>query len=184
MRNLILFADVTVDGFMAGPDNDLDFMAGDEELAAELIAELMQAADTIVIGRKAFNDMAEFWPVADNPYAAWMNSTPKVVLSNSLTDASSWENSTIASGEGVDEVKRLKRLPGRSLVVFGGVETVRRLVGAGMVDEYWLKVNPAAVGRGGPVFADLPSPVALRLRSARSFPTGTVAAIYTNATDD
>jgi dihydrofolate reductase len=64
------------------------------------------------------------------------------------------------------------------LVTFGGVHTVRSLVAANLVDEYWLKVNPAIVGRGGSMFSDVVERRALTLRSARSYPSGTVAAIY------
>ena len=72
----------------------------------------------------------------------------------------------------------LKRLSGRALVVFSGVQTVQSLVGAGLVDEFWLKVIPVAIGRGGPVFADLEDPAKLELLSARGFPSGTVALVY------
>ena len=63
-------------------------------------------------------------------------------------------------------------------MTFGGVHTVRSLVAANLVDEYWLKVNPAIVGRGGSMFSDVVERRALTLHSARSFPSGTIAAIY------
>jgi dihydrofolate reductase len=72
----------------------------------------------------------------------------------------------------------LKKSSGGSLVVFGGVQTVRSLVAADLVDEYWLKVNPTVIGRGGSMFADVAGPRTLTLRSARSYPSGTVALIY------
>lgn len=80
MKSLIVFSDVTVDGFMAGPDNDLDFMVDDPQLEDELTGMLMSVADTIVVGRKAFPDMAAYWTTADGDLAAWMNAAPKVVL--------------------------------------------------------------------------------------------------------
>lgn len=79
---------------------------------------------------------------------------------------------------GPPAVEELKRLSGRALVVFSGVQTVQSLVGAGLVDELWLKVNPVAIGRGGPVFADLDDPAKLELLSARGFSSGTVALVY------
>jgi dihydrofolate reductase len=69
MRDLILFASVTVDGFMAGPDNDLGFMVPDDELDETVNGELMPKADTIVVGRKSFHDMAAYWPTATGPLA-------------------------------------------------------------------------------------------------------------------
>ena len=179
MKPLIVFSDVTIDGFMTGPDNDLDFMVDDPRLEDELTGELMSVADTIVVGRKAFPDMAAHWTTADGDLAAWMNATPKVVLStDSSYDVGAWENSTLAAGVGADQVRRLKSSSGKGLVTFGGVHTVRSLVAADLVDEYWLKFNPAIVGRGGSMFSDVIERRALTLRSVRSFPSGAVAAIY------
>ena len=179
MKPLIVFSDVTVDGFMTGPDNDLDFMVDDPRLEDELTGELMSVADTIVVGRKAFPDMAAHWTTADGDVAAWMNTTPKVVLTTDSTyDVGAWENSILAAGDGADQVRRLKASSGGGLVTFGGVHTVRSLVAADLVDEYWLKFNPAIVGRGGSMFSDVVERRALTLRSARSFPSGAVAAIY------
>jgi len=179
MRALIAFCDVTIDGFMAGPDNDLGFMVDDPALADEFTRELRSVADTIVWGRKSFEPSGAYWTAADGELADWMNATPKVVLSSDTAfDVRSWENSTLAAGDGVDQVRRLKESSGGSLVVFGGVQTVRSLVAADLVDEYWLKLNPAAVGRGGSMFSDLTTAKSLTLRSARSYPSGTVALVY------
>ena len=179
MKPLIVFSDVTVDGFMTGPDNDLDFMVDDARLEDELTGELMSVADTIVVGRNSFPDMAAHWTTADGDLAAWMNATPKVVLStDGGFDIGAWENSTLAAGDGADRVRRLKASSGGALVTFGGVRTVRSLVAADLVDEYWLKFNPAIVGRGGSMFSDVVERRALTLRSARSFPSGAVALIY------
>ena len=126
MKPLIVFSDVTIDGFMAGPDNDLDFMVDDPQLEDELTGMIMSVADTIVVGRKAFPDMAAYWTTADGDLAAWMNATPKVVLStDSSYEVGAWENSTLAAGDGADQVRRLKASSGKGLVTFGGVHTVR-----------------------------------------------------------
>jgi dihydrofolate reductase len=154
-------------------------MVDDPQLEDELSGMLMSAADTIVVGRKAFPDMAGHWTTADGDLAAGMNATPKVVLStDSGYDVGAWENSTLAAGDGTDQVRRLKASSGGALVTFGGVHTVRSLVAANLVDEYWLKLNPAIVGLGGSMFSDVVERRALTLRSARSFPSGAVAVIY------
>ena len=80
MSATVLYMSMSLDGFMAGPDNDLDFMVDDPQLEDELTGMLMSVADTIVVGRKAFPDMAAYWTTADGDLAAWMNATPKVVL--------------------------------------------------------------------------------------------------------
>lgn len=179
MRPLIVFSDVSVDGFMAGPDNDLEFTVDDAELLDELTGRLMAVADTIVVGRKVFPDMAGHWMAADGDLAAWMNATPKVVLSTDRSfDVGAWHHATLAFGDGADQVRRLKASSGGALVTFGGVHTVRSMVAANLVDEYWLKVSPVIVGRGGSMFSDVVEPRTLTLRSARSFSSGAVALIY------
>lgn len=179
VRPLIVFSDMTVDGFMAGPDNDLDFVVEDLRLEDELTRELMAVADTIVWGRGSFRESGAYWTAATGDLAAWMNATPKVVLSSDPTfNVSGWANSTLAAGDGVVRVRHLKESAGGSLVMFGGVSTVRALVAADLVDEYWLKVNPTIVGRGGSMFSDVTQRRALTLRSARPYPSGTVAMIY------
>jgi dihydrofolate reductase len=179
MRDLIVACDVTVDGFMAGPDNDLDFMVHDDAVDQTVMREELTArADTIVVGRTSFHPMAEYWTTSTDAIAGWMNSTPKVVLSNTLDDVSKWPNSTLATGDGAQAVKRLKDGPGQALVVFGGVQTVASLVAAGVVDEFWLKVNPVAIGRGGAVFGGLAERRSLTLLSARTFSSGIVTLVY------
>ncbi|MGC4938834.1 dihydrofolate reductase family protein [Kribbella sp. DT2] len=180
MRSLIVFCSVTVDGFMAGPDNDLGFMVDDEELETTLNGELMRAADAIVVGRKSFPEMSTYWTAAEGELADWMNTTPKHVLSSDDSyDVSAWGSATLAAGDGVEQVRKLKGKKGKSVVVFGGVETVRALVAAGLVDEYWFKVHPMVVGRGRSMFFDVKDRTALKLRSVRSFPSGSLGVVYT-----
>jgi dihydrofolate reductase len=96
-KPLIVSCNVTVDGFMAGPDNDLDFIVDDPQLEDELAGKFRSVADTIVVGRQTFFDMAAHWTTADGDMAAWLNTTPKIVLStDSNLDVSAWENSTLA----------------------------------------------------------------------------------------
>jgi hypothetical protein len=75
MRPLIVFSDLTVDGFMAGPDNDLDFMVDDPQLADELTGELRSVADMIIWGRKSFTPSGAYWTNAEGDLAAWLNAT-------------------------------------------------------------------------------------------------------------
>jgi hypothetical protein len=97
---------------MAGPDNDLDFMVSDDELDHAFMDELMTRADTIVVGWKTFaGGMASYWSTATEPAAQWMNETPKVVLSSTGVDVDQWENSSVATGDGVAHVKDLKTRP-------------------------------------------------------------------------
>jgi len=113
MRELIVFADVTLDGFTAEPDNDLDFMVGDDKLDQAFMRELMPRADTIVVGRKAFvGGMASYWPTATEPFAQCMNETPKVVPSGTGVDVDQWENPSVATGDAIAHVRDSRLAPG------------------------------------------------------------------------
>ncbi len=184
MRSLIVSCNVTVDGFMSGSDNSLaslDFIVEDRQLEDELAQKFRSVADTIVVGRQTFLDMAAYWTTAAGEMAAWLNETAKVVLSTDDTfDTSVWENSTLAAGDGVEQVRRLKESSGGALVSFGGVHTLRSLVAADLVDEYWLKVSPTVVGNGGSMFADIVDRRTLTLRDAKSFPSGMIHALYSH----
>lgn len=182
MRSLIVSCNVTVDGYMAGPYDDLaslDFIADDPELENDLAGRFRSTADTIVVGRQTFLDMEAYWTKVDSPMAAWLNATPKVVLSTDEGfDVSVWPNSRLAAGDGADRVRRLKDVSGAAIVAFGGVKTLRALAAAGLVDEYWLKISPVLLGRGSSMFADLAGRQDLTLRSAKSYPSGSVEALY------
>lgn len=182
MKPLIVSCNVTVDGFMSGPDDSLaslEFIVQDRQLDDELAAKFRAVADTIVVGRQTFLDMTAYWTTAEGDMAAWLNETPKVVLSSdSSFDTSVWKNSTLAAGDGVDQVSRLKESSGGAMVAFGGVKTLRSLVTAGLVDEYWLKVSPTVIGRGGSLFAGIADPQRLSLTAVDSYPSGVIHAQY------
>ena len=179
MKPLIISCNVTVDGYMSGPDNSLAFIVPDRQLEDELAGKFESDADTIVVGRQTFLDMAAYWPAVDSKMAAWLNNTPKLVLSTDRNlDVGAWKNSSVAVGDGVEQIRRLKKTSGRALVAFGGVRTLRSLVAANLADEYWLKVSPTIVGRGGSMFSDVIERRAVKLSSAKSFPSGVIALVY------
>lgn len=182
MRSLIVSCNLTVDGFMSGAGDtlaSLEFITPDRQQEDELAARFRSTADTWVVGRQTFLDMHAFWSTAEGDMADWLNKTPKVVLSNDPGfDVSIWENSTLLAGDGVAQVRRLKESSGKALVSFGGVRALRSLVGAGLVDEYWLKISPTVVGRGGSMFADLAERRPLTLRDVMPYPSGLVDVTY------
>lgn len=183
MRPLIVSCNVTADGYMAGPDNDLaslDFIVPDPQQENDLASRFRSVANAIVVGRQTFLDMEAYWTTVDSPMADWLNATPKIVLStDNGFDAGIWKNSTLAAGDGLQEVRRLKESPGGALVMFGGVRTIRSMIAADLVDEYWLKINPVVIGRGSSMFALLAERLSLILSSARAFPSGIIDATYT-----
>lgn len=182
MRPLIVSCNLTVDGFMSGAGDtlaSLEFITPDREQENDLAARFAAAADAWVVGRQTFLDMHAFWSTAEGDMAEWINKTPKLVLSNDPSfDVSIWAGSTLLVGDGVENVRQLKASTGQALVAFGGVRALRSLVGAGLVDEYWLKVSPTVVGRGGSMFADLAERRPLTLRAAKPYPSGLLDVTY------
>lgn len=159
MRTLKLQVQTTVDGYMAGPDGEMDWMTfpWTEDIEAYVDA-LTRPVDGIVLGRKLAEGFIPHW--ASQPEGEpqetidWMHQTPKVVLSNTLTE-SPWENAVIAGGDVAKAVAGLKAQSGGDLIAYGGSTMVSSLIAAGLADELHLFVNPSAIGAGIPVFPDV-----------------------------
>jgi dihydrofolate reductase len=124
-----------------------------------------------LMGRNTYEEMAAFWPVSDDAYAAPMNEIPKVVFSRTLERAE-WAGSRIARGDLADEIARLKREPGKDMLAWGGAAFAQSLSRLGLVDEYRLILQPVALGDGLPLFKDLTAPLRLELVDAETYPTG------------
>jgi dihydrofolate reductase len=176
MRTFKLQVQTTVDGYMAGPNGELDWttMPWTDDLDAHIDA-LTEAVDCIVLGRKLAGQFIPYWgsrPEGE-PKAAvdWINDTPKVVISDTLTE-SPWENAAVAGGDLAETVNRLKAQPGGDMIVYGGATLVSSLIGKGLLDELHLFVNPTAIGAGLPVFPNLGAYQQLRLVAARRFDCG------------
>jgi dihydrofolate reductase len=204
MRRLILKMSVSVDGFVGGPNGEIDwiFKSYDAGATAWTVDTLWQAG-VHIMGSRTFRDMAAYWPTSTEPFAPPMNEIPKVVFSRTgslgtasttraLKDAirlrkdsaaapaavASWTNPGIASGDLAVEIAQLKRQPGKPILAHGGASFARSLVQHGLVDEYRLLTHPVALGRGLQLFADLAKPIDFTLTSATSFAGGAVANIY------
>lgn len=160
MRKLKLQMQITIDGFVAGPNGELDWMKGwdsDDELK-KYETELIDSSDTILMGRKMTDGFVNYWTkVAGNPdspdyaFAKKMVDYPKVVFTKTL-DESRWANTVLAKGDLVEEVNRRKSQTGKDILVYGGANFVSSLIKEKLIDEYNFFVNPAAIGRGMAIF--------------------------------
>lgn len=185
MRKLKLQVQMTVDGYIAGPNGEMDFMVWnwDDALKA-YVTELTDSVDCIVLGRKLAEGFIPHWAgVAadpDNPDVAAgkrFSETHKVVFTRTL-DQSPWDNTELVSGELVDAIQQLKVQDGQDIIAYGGATFVSALIGAGLIDEFHLFVNPAALGGGLSIFGDLDQQLKLTLVGARAFDCGIVALRY------
>jgi dihydrofolate reductase len=205
MRKLILKMSMSIDGFVAGPNGEADwlFRTQDDEAKAWTVAAIANAG-LHAMGRKTWHDMAAYWPTSAEVFAAPMNDIPKVVFTRAglrgdvgttrgLEDARAlkhptkpadpevvrgWEHPRVAAGDMAEEVARLKQEPGADIIAHGGAAFAQSLVQLDLVDEYKLLVHPVALGRGLPLFAQATRPLDLALVDVKPFPKGAVAHVY------
>jgi dihydrofolate reductase len=150
----------------------------DDAEADEHFVTTLRRAGTHIMGRVTYEAMAAHWPSSAEPVAPIMNDTPKVVFSKTLTSAD-WPESSIARGDTLEEIARLKSEPGAEIVAHGGVRFVQSLARLGVVDEYRLYVYPVATGTGSSLFASIDGLQPLRLASSRAFPSsGVLELVY------
>jgi dihydrofolate reductase len=158
MRRFKLHTQITADGYMGGPNGEMDWVTvpWSDDMTAYSNA-VHESVDTIVLGRKLAEGFIPAWasgPEGETQESIdFMNNTPKVVISNTLTE-SPWENATVAGGDLTETINKLKSQPGRDIIAYGGSTLVQDLIARELLDELHLYVNPTAIGAGLPVFAN------------------------------
>ena len=179
MRKLITSINMTLDGFC-------DHEAGivDEELH-EKVNELFNEVDTVIFGRVTYQLMEEGWPsVVMNPtgiksvdeFAVLIDRVQKIVFSHTLKQVS-WNNTRLAEGELIEEVKKLKQMPGKNMLA-GGPSIIDALMVAGLIDEYYFWVHPIVLGKGLPLFKNIPERINLKLINTITLGSGVVILHY------
>ncbi|MDQ1712561.1 MAG: hypothetical protein QOE45_2011 [Frankiaceae bacterium] len=186
MRKIVLMMSVSLDGFLEGPDRELDWHLVDEEVHTHF-NEYLSTVGAFLNGRVTHELMAGFWPSADEDpanagpvadYASIWRDTPKIVYSTTLRDAG-W-NTTVVRDIVPDEVEALKAQPGGDLAL-GGAGVAATFLRLDLVDEYRIYVHPVLIGRGKRLFPDLTAKKDLRLAETRVFGNGVVLLRYTRA---
>ncbi|MFA6505776.1 MAG: dihydrofolate reductase family protein [Treponemataceae bacterium] len=182
MRTIKLQVQISVDGFMAGPGGEMDWMVWNwDDALNNYVTGIMKNIDLILLGRKLAEGFIPHWEKvasdAANPENASgkvFSDTKKIVFSKSLT-ASPWKNTVVNNGDLVREIEALKRTEGGDIFVYGGSAFVRALTGANLIDEYHLFINPNAMGGGLKVFD---SRIGLKLEDTIRFECGIVVLKY------
>jgi len=178
---------MTLDGFMSGPDQGLDwhFTSWTEEMA-ESACEQLSKADTILLGRITYDAMAGYWPEQaahalysreDVAFADMMNHYEKIVFSKTL-DHTIWSNSRVVHDGIEEEINRLKKQPGRDLIIYGSGKLVDGLLQAGLVDEFRIWLHPILIGKGKRLFKTASSRRMLILFDSKRFGSGVVMLFY------
>jgi dihydrofolate reductase len=187
MRKVVVSMNVTLDGFMAGPNCELDwhFKSWNEEMARSTAAQLSRA-DTILLGGVTYRGMAQYWsgnpvnlvaPREDLDFADMLNRYPKVVFSKTMASLQ-WNNARLATKSIAEEVKELKRTTGKDIIIYGSGKIVDALIQLNLVDEFRMWVHPIVIGCGKPAFKALQSPLNLHLMRTESFSSGVVILFY------
>jgi dihydrofolate reductase len=186
MRKLKLHVQMSIDGCIAGPNNEMDWMVfyGDEKLR-EYENRLHERVDTILLGRRMTDEFISYWSNAmNNPndpeysFAKKMIETPKIVFTKSL-NKSKWVNTDIATGDLNEEITRLKsQEAGGDIIVYGGASFDSSLIKENLIDEFYLFINPVAIGNGKTIFKDLKEIRKFTLIESITFDSGIVLLHY------
>lgn len=181
MRKVILQMLTTLDGYFEGLNQEIDWHNVDAEFEDHAL-ELISQVDLMLFGRVTYEMMADFWPTEqarkeDPVMADVMNHFEKIVFSNTLNKAI-WENSRLVTGDAADEVRRLKQLPGKNLVIFGSSDLAASLLSEGLIDELQIIVNPILLGEGKPLLKGIQRRQPLKLIAVRTFQNGNVLLTY------
>lgn len=183
MRKLIFAMQSSLDGYIEGPNGELDWNRVDEQLHRHF-NELEQATDVVLYGRRLYELMADYWPHAgddanlpdyEREYADIWRAKPKVVFSSTLS-AVEW-NSRLVGDDAVAEVARLKA-EGEGMMSVGGATLAGSLIAAGLVDEAWVYVTPVTLGGGKPMFGPETAGRQWRILGTQQFDSGVTQLRY------
>lgn len=186
MRKLKLQVQMSVDGFIGGPNGELDWMTWDmDDTIGAYINELTDSSDTILLGRKMTNGFMNYWEnvqpdSTEYEFAQKMVGYPKYVFTKTLEE-SLWTNTKLAKGDIADEVNAIKAQDGKDIIVYGGAGFVSSLIKHDLIDEYNLFINPAALGKGLTIFGEVDNTFQLKLLGAKQYDCGITVNRYVPA---
>jgi len=170
MRKVISFMHISLDGFVAGPNGELNWAKVDQELF-DYVGQRIKKGDTALYGRTTYQMMESYWPTAgDKPNATkhdiehsnWYNNVHKVVLSKTL-QGSDKPNTTIISENIVEQLNEIKKQEGEDILLFGSPTATHSLIEQNLIDGFWLFVNPIILGEGVSLYHDIKGKINLKL---------------------
>jgi dihydrofolate reductase len=192
-RKIIAALQVSVDGFIEGPNGEMDWAMEEDEDTWKDVFEMLAHVDTFILGRKMYPGYEQYWlAVLTNPsgilpfsgrtatrneiaYARLADKTPHIVLSRTL-DNVAWKTTRIVGN--IEEIRKLKQQPGKDMHAVGGATLISSLMNLGLIDELKLLVNPLLLGGGKALFKDVKERHALKLVGAKPLNSGKVSLTY------
>jgi dihydrofolate reductase len=190
MGKVVVFTNLTLDGVMQAPgrpdeDRRGGFAHGGWAAPYGAMTEaggVMADGGALLFGRRTYEDFYSVWPNRkDNPFSAVLDNMQKYVASRTLKEPLPWKNSTLLQGDAAEAVIKLKRAPGKDLLIFGSGELIQSLMRRNVIDEYILLIHPLLLGSGRRLFSDGGSFLTLRLVSSKTTTKGVVIASYQSA---
>ena len=176
MRKLFWQMMVSLDGFMEGPNRELDWHVADEDFN-RYVADMLNSIDAILLGRVTYQLFADYWPTSTDREAPAMNELPKIVFSRTL-EKLEWRNSRLVRENVAEEVAKLKRQPGKDIALFGSADLASTFMRLGLIDEYRILVNPIVLGAGNPMFKNVKDRTTVKLQKTETFGSGVVVLNY------
>ena len=189
MRKIISFMHISLDGFVAGLNGEMDWIKVDEEIF-DYVGKRISEGDTALYGRVTYQMMEDYWPAAgDNPTATrhdiehskWYNKVHKVVLSKTLQETTLTYTEIISNNlsDRINEIKQSRNGRSKEILLFGSPTATHALIQLNLIDGYWLFVNPVILGQGIPLFVDIKEEIKVKLLNTRQFSIGVTELNYT-----
>lgn len=188
MRRVISMIHLSLDGFASGPNDELDWIAYDDEL--ERYAHSLHAqTDAVIWGRRTYQGMASYWlTIPGNPestpaereHAQYLQDATKIVVSRTL-DHIDWDgaqNTVLIKDNIADEINHIKQQPGKDIWFLGSTTLAQTFMQLDLIDEYRININPTVLGQGKPLFAGVTRAFPLKLLESRSLASGVIALRY------
>ena len=175
----------SLDGFVAGPKGEMDWILVGEEMFDYALQQTNQA-DTALYGRITYQMMESYWPTAadkpnaskhDKEHSEWYNKVEKVVVSKTMQEEN-LPNTNIVSENIPAEIIELKKATGKNIVMFGSPSVAHALMAENIIDDYWLFVNPILLGKGIPLFKEIKERTKLKFVASDIFSSGVVCLHY------
>ncbi|WNV84562.1 dihydrofolate reductase family protein [Umezawaea sp. Da 62-37] len=182
MRKIVMYMQSTLNGYGADPGDEM-FWARVSDQTWDFTNELHETCDTLVFGRKMYQDFLGFWPgmakdESDSEvarHARWQYDLAKYVVSTTLTEADpAWPNTRIVSS--LDDIAALKDQPGKDILIGGGIDITKSFAAAGLIDDFYIHVNPTTISEGTVL---LDARLDLKLVDVKQHDTGALALHYT-----
>ena len=184
---VFVFVNLSLDGVMQGPASPEEDTRGGFKLggwgapyeAMPSAGGVMANVGGLLVGRRTYEQFHSVWPKrTDSPYSAWMDNITKYVASRTLKEPLPWKNSVLLKGDAAEAVARLRKGPGKDLVIMGSGELIQSLMRRNLVDEYVLLIHPLVLGTGRRLFTEGGAAASLRLVSSKTTDKGVIIATY------